>query len=92
MSSVKTAPWGLDSTSAPAPVVEEWVEVRGPTAGTKPRAGGVIASLARLRQDFVEGRDTGSFDVDSASADDYGSGDPELANDIERTVEAHWDR
>jgi len=69
----------------------EWVSVRSPLREQQqPPAPGIVLSLAVARERYRRGIEHGvELDLDSLT---YGSGDAELASDVERSVDLNWDR
>ncbi|WP_350279680.1 hypothetical protein [Kribbella sp. HUAS MG21] len=69
---------------------EGWVAVRSPLRDrTMPEPTGVVLSLTSLRDRYARGEvDSVEIDVDETS---YGGGDPDLAGDIERSMDERWD-
>lgn len=68
---------------------QEWVSVSSPLREQQqPPAPGIVLSLAVARERYRRGMERGvEVDLDQIT---YGSGDPELARDIESAVDASW--
>lgn len=68
-----------------------WVNVTSPVRKQRqPTAAGVVLALAAARERHAAGSVASvAVDVDSLGA--FGSGDADLASDVERIVDATWD-
>ncbi len=86
MSSVRLHDVGLD---AETPEAEDWIAVESPLRGRPmPNAGAVVVEIADLRRRYAEGNG-GGLDVDDSA--EYGNGDAELTDAIDRTIDRTWD-
>ncbi len=67
----------------------EWTVIEPPSLKRPmPQASGVILALANLRSVYAQDRLVDELEPDEQQG--HGSGDSELADDIERTVDAYW--
>lgn len=77
---------GLDAEASEA---QDWIAVESPLRGRPmPTAGAVVIAIADLRRRYADG-DGGGLDVDDSA--EYGNGDADLIDAIDRTIDRTWD-
>ncbi len=87
MSSTRLLDPGLDETETEVGA-DSWIAVESPVRGRMPSGAGVVVAIAGLRRRYAAGADTSSLVDDSA---EYGNGDPELTDAIDRSIAQAWD-